>query len=287
MDKGKLQLWTVLDVIRWATEHFEKHEVDSPRLTIELMLCEVLKCERVQLYLNFERLMHKDELAQVRVMIERRVRDREPLQYILGHTYFYGYRFTVGPSVLIPRPETELLVDWSIKYIKSQPQCKTVLDIGTGCGCIGIAIAKQLPLVSVTGVDKSNDALETALLNAARNSVTNIRFEQRDILEQYTFGERFDVVVSNPPYISLEVMNELTPEVNQHEPLEALTDNHDGLLFYRHFARVLRTILKPGGKFFLEIGFGQAEAMRSIFCDYYIDILEDFSKIPRIVVGTV
>jgi len=251
------------------------------------MLCEVLKLERVQLYLNFERLLRKDELAQIRVMIERRVKDREPLQYILGHTYFYGYRFTVGPSVLIPRPETELLVDWSVKFIKTQPDCKHILDIGTGSGCIGISIAKQLPLTTVFGIDKSSDALETAVLNAARNSVTNIRFEQRDILANFTFSERFDMVVSNPPYISATTIPELTPEVQEHEPLEALTDKHDGLTFYRHFARVFRTILKPGGKFFLEIGYGQEDAIRSIFCDYYVDLLEDYAKIPRIVVGTV
>lgn len=288
MQEHQQKIWSVGEVIKWATDYFDKYDVDSPRLTIELLLCEILKCERLHLYLNFERLLTKDELHTLRSMIERRVRQREPLQYILGYTEFYGYRFLVNSAVLIPRPETELLVEEAVKYINSaEGKVQQILDIGTGSGCIAIAIAKQCPQVRVTAIDVSEEALDVALTNAARHSVRNVRFLQRNILEDYAFESQFDLVVSNPPYIASSEYEKLEPELRQHEPANALTDGDDGFLFYRHFARTLRRLAKAGGKFLVEIGFGQSENMRSIFRDYRVDILPDYAKIPRVLAGDI
>ncbi|MBL7999017.1 MAG: peptide chain release factor N(5)-glutamine methyltransferase [Candidatus Kapabacteria bacterium] len=281
--------WTVLDIIRWTTNHFTTHNIDSPRLTVELMLCDVLNCERLSLYMNYERPLTDTERAALRSMVERRVRHREPLQYILGHTEFYGYRFHVNPSVLIPRPETEYLVEHALTHIRTIQSVTnpTVLDIGTGSGCIAIAIAKSEPRCTLTAVDISAAALDVAMTNAARNSVSSVTFRQLDICTNHTFADPFDVVVSNPPYIGTNGMGELEPELLNHEPHSALTDTQDGLTFYRHYARILRTITKRGGRFYFEFGYGQEQDIRSIFRDYNHTIINDFAGIPRIITGEV
>jgi release factor glutamine methyltransferase len=281
------KIWTVLDLINWGKDFFAQKGIDSPRLTIELMLCEVLKVRRIDLYAQFDRPLKDDELARLREMTKRRA-GREPLQYILGNTEFYGLPLVVTPDVLIPRPETEILVEAALKHCKnSGSKVLKILDIGTGSGCIAIALAVHLPEAEITAIDVSDDALKTAQKNAQLNNVQNVTFSEVNILEELPEGAPFDVIVSNPPYIADEAMEELEPELFDHEPHEALSDGADGYTFYRKFASIFKNLLKPDGKFFVEIGHGQAERVEAGFKrgGYEVEFLEDFEKIPRVVVG--
>lgn len=278
------KLWTVLEIITWASDYFKKNEVDSPRLTIELLLCKVLSFSRLEIYMNYERPLSSLELRTLREMVERRVKLREPLQYIVGETEFYGLPFQLNSHVLIPRPETEILVEKSIRALKYN-NGSTVLDIGTGSGCIAISIAKSSAECAVVGIDIAAEAIECAKNNALLNNVTNCEFYQADILKVQP-KSRYDVVVSNPPYIEQIEVSNLDQEVQNHEPTHALTDGNDGLTFYRRFASILPQILSPTGTFLFEFGFGQEQQIREIFKQYSIEIIPDYSNIPRIVVGT-
>lgn len=278
------RIWTVLDLVNWGAEYFERKGVDSPRLTIELMLCDVLGVRRLQLYTDHERPLSKEELSVLRSYVQRRA-EREPLQYILGKADFYGLSFAVDPSVLIPRPETEIIVDRSIRLLREvggeTPRC---LDIGTGSGCIPISIAVHVPTSVWIGIDVNDGALETAKRNATTHAVdTRVSFMRMDVLTEVLSG-MFDLITMNPPYIPLVEIHELEPEVRDHEPLTALTDDLDGLTFYRRFAAIAPKILSPTGTAFLEIGFGQGADILALMTSGGLDctIIEDLAGIPRV-----
>ncbi len=286
------RVWTVLDLVQWGAEYFERKGVDSPRLTIELMLCEVLQVRRLQLYTDHERPLTSNELTSLRAFVHRRA-EREPLQYILGMADFYGLTFQVNPSVLIPRPETEILVERAIRHIKevggSVVRC---LDIGTGSGCIAVSAAVHTPLSLWECIDVSADALAVAHQNAADHSVgERLSYIQMDILEDIPKGP-FDLVTMNPPYIPLIEIRELEPEVRDHEPLNALTDDLDGLTFYRRFAEIVEQLVSDKGIALIEIGHGQSTDIREVFSakGLHSSIIDDLSGVPRvlrIVVGGV
>jgi release factor glutamine methyltransferase len=289
------QQWTVLDMIQWATGYFKEKEVDSPRLTIELMLAHVTGLSRMNLYMSFDKPLNPTELDALRPMVKRRGK-REPLQYILGTTNFFGLELALTPAVLIPRPETELLVEFTLhrlRELKRHEEALRVLDIGTGSGCIALALAKHLPAAHVVGVDVSADALAVARMNAARLGLANVEFHERDILtvQSTSSGDEqfdpFDVIISNPPYISAGDMNDVEPEVADFEPRFALTDERDGLTFYRRFADVFSTMLSERGFFAVEIGFGQSAAVESLFAaeGYVTRTEQDLARIPRVVMG--
>lgn len=282
MDK----IWKVIDVINWGRDYFVTKGIDSPRLNIELILCSVLKIERVKLYTDFDLPLKKDELAEIKSMIIRRSK-REPLQYILGSTSFMGLEIDVNPDVLIPRPETEELVDLIIKKEGTDSQLK-ILDIGTGSGCIAIALAKNLPNSHITGIDISDSAIKTAEINSRKNGIKNILFEKKDFLTNCNFSTDYDVLVSNPPYISKIDFEGSDEKEIMFEPRYALTDEGDGLLFYKRFADVFFDLLKPAGRFYLEIGYNQSVEMGTIFAaGYNIKVLRDFAGIDRIIEGSV
>lgn len=284
------KIWTVLDILRWTSEYFKTNDVDSPRLSAELLLCEVLGCTRVQLYLKHEFVLKKEELEKYRSMILRRAKDREPLQYILGHTEFYALRFEVNSSVLIPRPETELIID-IVRELASTEEFPNdtpnrILDIGTGSGCIAITLAKLFPNAEVVGIDKSPTALQTAKRNAEYHALKNISFIEYDVFELTSaeaIGGRFDCVVSNPPYIGKVDMAELDKEVSAFEPEIALTDSNDGLSFYRKFNELLSALLTPKGWMICEFGFGQEVQIQELFSAHKPVIKNDLAKIPRVV----
>lgn len=279
---------TVLEIIRRTTEYFREKEIDSPRLTVELLLCAALGCDRVKLYLHYDKPLREKELMKLREMVKRRAR-REPLQYIIGSTEFYGLPIIVSPATLIPRPETELLVESVKKYIENRGNsAANILDVGTGSGCIAVALGKTFPSATITATDISEAALETARSNARHNRVENITFIRDDVLGGAELSGCYDVIVSNPPYISRSDMNGLQPEVGQFEPHSALTDNADGLTFYRKFAEVFPKHLAAGGKFFVEIGFGQEAAVSLLFSSagFAVEVQNDFAGIPRIVSGS-
>ncbi|TAE34130.1 MAG: peptide chain release factor N(5)-glutamine methyltransferase, partial [Candidatus Kapaibacterium sp.] len=296
--------WTILELINWGKGFFEAKGVDSPRLTIELMLAHTLTMPRIQLYTAFDRPLSATELAAMRGMVRRRTQ-REPLQYILGEAHFYDIVLEISPNVLIPRPETETLVEYAIKTIRekfnlekhipekpSNPDSAFhILDIGTGSGCIALSLAKAFPSAHVQALDLSESAVTLARKNAHRLELENITITQADIFSHNTLEALpisvFDVIVSNPPYIPSAEIAELQAEVRDYEPHTALTDAGDGLSFYRHFAELFPKILAPNGFFAVEIGFGQSAEVVRLFqqSGFTTQLHNDLAGIPRVCAG--
>jgi release factor glutamine methyltransferase len=257
---------TVLEVIHRSSEFLARQGVDSPRLQIELMLAQVLQVPRLKLYLNFERALSEAELVTLRAMVKRRA-DREPLQHILGSTSFSGFEIEVTRDVLIPRPETELLAERAIAHLSTfHAAPATVLDFGTGSGCLAIAIAARCTAASIHAADVSEAALAVARKNASRNGVADrIEFHCGDGLTALPAKLRFDLLVSNPPYIPTAEIESLQPEVRDHDPRLALDGGPDGLRFFRRLADEARARLKAGALAMFEFGDGQEAALREVF----------------------
>lgn len=288
---GAAAPWKVIDILNWGKNYFEEKGIDSPRLNIELLLCKVLNCSRIDLYSGYERFLSESELATLKEYVKRRIK-HEPVQYITGSANFMGMEILVEPGVLIPRPETEQMVSLIIGNYKNNPPQK-ILDIGTGSGCIAIALAKAFPGSIVFGIDNSAQAIDIARLNAAENKVANIEFKICDVLKNhasipYIEGKRYDLVVSNPPYIDKAEHDVLDPEVRKYEPAEALTDFGDGYTFYRRFGEIFRDLLTDNGEFYIEIGWGQVSEIQGIFIrnGFNIAAINDFSDIPRIITNS-
>src|ERR1051325_4438082 len=248
---------TVLDVIHATTSYFQQHRIEEPRLTIELMLADVLKKKRLQLYLELERTLDEPTLVRLREMVKRRV-NREPLQYILGKTDFFGLELQLDSRVLIPRPETEILVEQVIAACKDAGITR-ILDVGTGSGCIAISLARNLPAAIVTAADRSANALQLAQVNAQRLGVMDrIEFVESDLFR--ALGQRtFDWIVSNPPYIPTGEAGKLEKEIIDYEPLDALFAGEDGLTIIRSIIAEAPRFLASAGHVALEIGAGQSE----------------------------
>ena len=240
--------WRIIDLINWGNKHFTQKGIENSRCEIEWLLCDVLDCQRIDLYIQFEDLLHEKDLIKLRQMVQRRL-SGEPFQHILGKTCFYGRDFNVDNNVLIPRPETELLIERLIMGGKVH----SLLDIGTGSGCIAITVSLEELAENIFATDNSQSALNVARENMKKFAVTNIKMVVHDFL-QSKFKSKFDVVVSNPPYVSDDDMAGLQSEVRDYDPHFALTDNADGLSFYRRFATQFDDLLKPGGILILEFG---------------------------------
>jgi len=247
-----MEKWDVLKILNWTKGYLSEKGVENPRLEAEWMLCEALSLDRVGLYLNFDKPLSDAELAIYRGMVGRRGK-REPLQYILGTQEFMGLDFHVSPAVLIPRHDTEVLV---AEAVKRGAAARRILDIGTGSGCVAIALAKALTDAEISGVDISAEALEVARDNAERNGAT-VKFFQGSLLEPFP-GERFDMIVSNPPYIPAAELATLQQEVRGFEPPGALDGGADGLDFYRRITAKAHDHLNPEGWLLFEVGAGQA-----------------------------
>ncbi len=275
------ELWTVMRMIEWGSSYFREKRIDSPRLTIELMLTHVLKCDRFKLYLNFEQPLRQEELDELRDMIKRRVA-REPLQYILGEAGFYGRTFTVRPGVLIPRPETETLVDEALR--RTRPL--RALDVGTGSGVIALTIALEKSGTEVIAIDRSAEAIEVARENMERLGAVGVDFRTIDFFDDEAMKGlgTFDLVISNPPYIPGNEVAGLQQEVRDHEPHGAVSDGGTGLAFYERFAELAGTLLRPEGEIFLELGYGQASPVREIFRKkgYQVEVYNDLEKVERV-----
>lgn len=278
------ETWTTLKVLTWTKGYLAEKGVDNSRLEAEWLLCESLGLDRVGLYLNFDKPLTDAELASYRAMVARRAK-REPLQYILGSQEFSGLDFAVTPDVLIPRHDTEVLVDEALKRAAADA---AILDIGLGSGCIAIALAKALPGAAVCGVEKSAGALVVARENAERHGVS-LEIVEGSLFEPLQ-GRRFDLIVSNPPYITTADLATLEPEVREHEPLGALDGGADGLAFYRLIVPGAAEHLNPGGWLLVEIGIGQARAVEELFSlSGFSEIFtaEDPGGIERVVGGQI
>ena len=253
------EIWTTLKVLDWTKEFLSSRGVENARLEAEWLLCAATGLDRVGLYLNFEKQLDDEELASYRSMVARRGR-REPLQHILGSQEFCGLEFEVTPDVLIPRHDTETLVH---EALARMPDAQSVLDIGTGSGCIAVSLAKQLPLAAITAIDISGAALTVARRNAERNGVA-IEFLQGSLCEPVA-GRCFDLIVSNPPYIPSRNIEMLEPEVRDFDPPGALDGGADGLDIYRALIPAALSCLNPGGWLLVEIGAGQASDVKQLF----------------------
>ncbi len=280
-----VKVWHVLEILKVTEAAFADKGIRNPRLNAELLLADVLKCRRIELYLDFEKPLTAAELTAFREHVKRRLK-HEPIQYILGKTEFYGFSFNVSPVVLIPRQETELLVEEVLKFLK-ETGGKKVLDIGTGSGCLAIAVAANSDC-QIDAIDISPDALQTAKENSDLNNTTDkITFYNKDVLNEDIGLSAYDVVMSNPPYIPAEEMNTVDEEVRLYEPQGALTDNADGLVFYR---RLIELCQKAEKKLvlFAELGDGKAEKVTGLLTEKGITkfrISEDLIKIPRVLVA--
>jgi release factor glutamine methyltransferase len=257
---------TVLEVIQRSTDYLAKKGVESPRLQIELLLAHVLQMPRLKLYLNFERPLTDAELAALREMVRRRG-NREPLQHIVGSVSFCGFEIAVNRAVLIPRPETEGLAERGWQFLAALgAQPATVLDFGTGSGCLAIAIAMKSPAVSVVALDIAPEAIEVAHANAARHGLTGrVQLVCGDGLAALPAATRFDLIVANPPYIPTAEIAALEPEVRDFDPRRALDGGADGLDCIRQLAAGGAALLQPHGCLMLEFGDGQGGAVKALF----------------------
>jgi len=261
--------WTLLDLLNWTTKHFEQSGIESPRMNAELLLAEVTGQERVMLYARFDQELGPQERARLRELVRRRA-SREPLQYLLGRAEFYGRDFRVTPAVMVPRPETELVVDKCLEKVAADAPELWAADIGTGSGVIAVTLACERPGLHVTATDSSAAALEVAQDNAQRHGVADrVRFVQGHLCEPLLSpaaagGERLSLLVSNPPYIPSAQIEKLQPEVRDHEPRQALDGGPDGLRVIRELLPAAAGVLGPGGWLVLELGEGQAQAVRDI-----------------------
>jgi release factor glutamine methyltransferase len=283
---------TILEVINKTTPYFEKQGIESPRLTIELLLAHLLKKKRLQLYMEFEKDLDETALEALRGMVKRRVAG-EPLQYITGETEFCGLKLMVDKRVLIPRPETELLVEVVAGRLKGEDgerkEVAKIVDVGTGSGCIAIALAKRLPGAEITAIDVSAEALEVARGNAALHQTEkNIRFLESDLLQNLPGSLRADVIVSNPPYIADGELAKLPKEVRDFEPVRALAAGEDGLKVIRRLVMDARRILSPSGFMALEIGAGQRAAVEEFFGQQgydAVEVVKDLQGHERVIVA--
>ena len=277
---------TVLEAINLSTEFLGKRNIESPRINAELLLAHTLSCKRLDLYLSYDRPLNEDEVNIYREFIRRRSK-YEPLQYIIGKVEFFGLEFIVNPSVLIPRQETEILVETIINSFKKEDNLK-ILDIGVGSGNISVSVAKHLHNSKITATDISEQALATAKNNAEMNSVSEkINFINHNILKD-DLNEEFDIIVSNPPYISEKEFPELKDELKVYEPKSALTDFSDGLNYFKVISSKAKSLLKNNGKIFFEVGQGQSEDVEKILRENNfkeILIVKDYLKIDRVISG--
>ncbi len=253
----------------------------------ELLFTEILSCNRAQLYLEKKRKLSLKDSARIAGALRRRI-SGEPIQYILGKTEFMGLEFKVSPAVLIPRPDTEVLVETVLRYGRKKKS--VILDIGTGSGCIAVSLAKLLPQSKIYAADISRAALEIARQNARFNgALKRINFLNCDLfppLEQH--GKKYNIIISNPPYIKTKIIKTLETEV-QFEPRAALDGGADGLDFYRRIIKEAPAYLKPGGLLILEIGFDQKKEVGKIFSAGKIfevkEVIKDYNGINRVVVA--
>ena len=280
------QPWTVRRVLDWTRGHFDKQQVDDPRLTSELLLSHVLTLPRVKLYMDLDRPLAKDELATYRALIQRRIAG-EPTQYLVGAREFYGRRFVVDARVLIPRSETELLVEAVLRELKKDVPSR-VLDLCTGSGCIAVTLAAERPQASVWATDLMPGALEVAKKNAEALQVdSRVTFFQGDLFGPVPEGATFDVIVSNPPYVKTGDLKTLQREVQQ-EPREALDGGVDGVALIARVIEGALPRLKPGGLLALEIGEDEGSVVRELLqqAGYRdVKIEKDLARHERMAMG--
>jgi release factor glutamine methyltransferase len=278
---------TVRSLVDWSTAYLEGQGFDEAKLHAELLLAHALHLPRPELVLHPNLPIDSATRGEFVRLLGRRL-THEPLQYIVGETEFMGLPLSVDRRVLIPRPETELLVEHAISIARRWNGALRILDVGTGSGNIEVALGKYLPGSSITGIDASGDAIAVAADNVRRHALRNVRLLQADFFDDLDLGGIFEMIVSNPPYVAAEEFPTLQAEVRDFEPRSATTDDSDGLHFLRRLAPWASDHLVVGGVLIVEIGFGQSAAATGIvrasgFAE--VETIDDIAGIPRIVIG--
>jgi release factor glutamine methyltransferase len=272
---------TLLEVLQSTTAYFAKHEIENPRLNAEHLIAQVLKLSRLELYLEFECKLNEDELARLRELVRRRAQG-EPLQHLLGTVEFCGQTFTIDKRAMVPRPETEQLVELLVSEIGDHRSAIRIIDVGTGSGIIALSLAKQFPHAEVYAVDISENALALARENANQLGLSDrIRFRKGDLLEN--LDERFDLIVANLPYVPMQDRHLLSREV-LHDPEVALFGGARGDELIRKLIELAPLRLNGGGLLALEIGINQAEGLSEFLRlkNYHdIESKKDYSGITR------
>ncbi len=279
--------WRIIDIINWAEKYFSQNQFTNPKLEIEWLLRSLLKCNKLDIYLRFEEPLDSKQLSVLRSWIKRRVKNNEPLQYITGSCEFYGRRYIVNSKVLIPRQETERLID--IVLDKSNVVVKPyIIDVGTGSGCIASTLALEISKANVFGIDISLDAIKIAEENKSRLNVKNVFFYEMNILMDIP-RKTYDFLISNPPYVSQNEMNNLSKEIKNFEPHIALTDFSDGLIFYRRLGEIGKKMLKINGWIVIEVGRREhSSKVYSIFKNLHyrnLELIKDFNGDNRVLIA--
>lgn len=285
--------WTIKKLLNWITEHFTEKGLDSPRLNAELLLSHVLDMKRIELYTQFDKPLSKKQLDELHGLV-RRAGQNEPIAYLVGKTEFYSLQLNVAPDCMIPRPETELLVERAIEFLRKRTGGQFVCDLCTGCGCIAVAIAKNYPAAHILATDISDAALAVAAQNLEKYELQG-RIQLRcgdlfDPIMPQLDVSKFDLIVCNPPYVSAAEYEKLDKNIKDYEPKSALFAGEDGLDIYRRIAEKVDQFLKPDAALMLEIGYGQGQAVRELLDQTgvfgEIKIERDFSDNDRVVTAT-
>ncbi len=258
--------WTIQKLLTWITDYLTQRNVDAPRLSAELLLSHVLGLKRIELYTQYNKPVAPEQLEQLRGLVKR-AGLHEPVAYLVGRTEFYSMEFEVTPDCLIPRPETELLVQRAIELLRKRTGPQLVCDLCTGCGIVAVAIARNVSDAKVIATDISESALGVAAKNIEKHKLQErIELRQGDLFEPLVAQlDLFDVIACNPPYVSEAEYEALDKNVKDYEPRLALHAGADGLDFYRRISEKVDGFLKPDGILLLEIGYQQGDAVRTLF----------------------
>ena len=283
--------WTIQRLLTWVTEYLTQKGVDSPRLSAELLLSHVLGLKRIELYTQYNKVVLQEQLDRLRDLVKR-AGLHEPVVYLVGKTEFYSIEFEVTPDCLIPRPETELLVQRSIEFLRKRTGPQLVCDLCTGCGVMAVAVAKNVPDARVLATDISEPALAVAAKNVEKHKLQErIELRKGDLFEPLVPQlDQFDLIACNPPYVSAAEYEALEKNVKDYEPRIALYAGEDGLDLYRRIVEKVDQFLKPDGVLLLEIGYQQGPAVRGlleqtgVFAQIRID--KDLQSHERVVVAT-
>ncbi|MHC4737824.1 MAG: peptide chain release factor N(5)-glutamine methyltransferase [Planctomycetota bacterium] len=285
-----MQNWTIQKLLNWITEYFTDKGLDYPRLSAELLICYVLQTERIKLYTQFDKPVDKQHLDKLHELVKL-AGQSEPIAYLLGKTEFYSLDLNITPDCMIPRPETELLVERAIEFLRTRNGRQFVCDLCTGCGCIAVAIAQNCPKTRIIATDISDAALKIAAQNIEKYKLKDrIQLLCGDLFDPVVpqlDTEKFDLIACNPPYVSAAEFETLDKTVKYNEPKMALFAGVDGLDVYRRIAEKADDFLKPDAALILEISYSQGQAVRELFeqtgCFNDIKIEKDFHNNDRIV----
>ncbi len=261
------EVWTTGRLLEWIKDYFTKLKVDSPRLSAEMLLAHVLGIKRIDLYMQFDKPVDNEPLVKLRELVKR-CGQHEPLAYLIGKTEFYSMEFLVSPDCLIPRPETELLVQRAIEFLRLRQGPQRVLDLCTGSGCVAIAVAKNHPAAGVTATDISDAALAVAARNVEKHGVSDrVRLLCGDLFDAILTDldvAQFDIITANPPYVSDGEYEKLAKNIKDYEPPLALLAGADGLDVYKRIISSVDRFLKPGAALMMEIGYRQGGPVRGL-----------------------